>query len=168
MHGLWSFVLLTICVVQGLRVTNQTDRVRIPLPPAKPTARLNVLHHRARGPRYQRDVTYQKEGVEAILKAFEPKSVLRPEYGMLFQHQAYIHPNMQRRYLFVGVRLPDPKDLHYDYRDKTLPCLKLIRSGPTWLQNNPFYELPGTPGDVLTYVRSQPSLLQKPMLNMCT
>ena len=76
MHGLWSFVLLTICVVQGLRVTNQTDRVRIPLPPAKPTARLNALHHRARGPRYQRDVTYQKEGVEAILKAFEPKSVL--------------------------------------------------------------------------------------------
>ena len=87
---------------------------------------------------------------------------------MLFQHQAYIHPNMQRRYLFVGVRLPDPKDLHYDYRDKTLPCLKMIRTGPTWLQNNPFYELPGTPGEVLTYVRSQPSLLQKPMLNMCT
>ncbi len=168
MHGLWSFVLLTICVVQGLRVTNQTDRVRIPLPPAKPTARLNSLHHRARGPRYQRDVMYRKEGVEAILKAFEPKSVLRPEYGMLFQHQAYIHPNMQRRYLFVGVRLPDPKDLHYDYRDKTLPCLKMIHSGPTWVQNNPFYELPGTPGEVLTYVRSQPSLLQKPMLNMCT
>ena len=168
MHGLWSFVLLTICVIQGLKITNQTDRVQIPLPPAKPMARLNALNHRACGPRYQRDVTYRQEGVEAILKAFEPKSVLRPEYGMLFQHQAYIHPNMQRRYLFVGVRLPDPKDLHYDYRDKTLPCLKMIRSGPTWVQNNPFYELPGMPGEVVTYVRSQPSLLQKPMLNMCT
>ncbi len=126
MHGLWSFVLLVVCVVQGLRLSNQTDRVLIPLPPAKLTTRLNALHHRARGPQFERDVTYRKEGVEAILKAFEPKSVLRPEYGMLFQHQAYIHPNMQRRYLFVGVRLPDPKDLIYDYRDKTLPCLKVI------------------------------------------
>ncbi len=168
MHGLWSFMLLTICVVQGLKITNQTDRMQIPLPPAKPTARLNALNHRARRPRYQRDVTYRQEGVEAILKAFEPKSVLRPEYGMLFQHQAYIHPNMQRRYLFVGVRLPDPKDLHYDYRNKMLPCLKMIRSGPTWVQNNPFYELPRMPGEVVTYVNSQPSLLQKPMLNMCT
>ncbi len=168
MHGLCIFVLVVVCAVQGLKTATQMDHVQIPLPPAKPTTRLNALHHKARGPRFQRDVTYQKEGVEAILKAFEPKSVLRPEYGMLFQHQAYIHPNMQRRYLFVGVCLPDPKDLYYDYRDKTLPCLKLIRTGPTWLQNNPFYELPGTPGDVLTYVRTQPSLLQKPMLNMCT
>ncbi len=133
MHGLWSFVLLIVCVVQGLRLSNQTDRVRIPLPPPRPTTRLNALHHRACGPRLQRVVTYRKEGVEAILKAFEPKSVLCPEYGMLFQHQAYIHPNMQRRYLFVGVRLPDPKDLIYDYRDKTLPCLKIIWSSPDWL-----------------------------------
>ena len=126
MHGLCIYVLVVVCAVQGLNITIQTDHVQIPLPPAKPTARLNALHHKACGPRFQRDVTYRKEGVEAILKAFEPKSVLRPEYGMLFQHQAYIHPNMQRRYLFVGVHLPDPKDLHYDYWDKTLPCLKLI------------------------------------------
>ncbi len=165
MHGLCSFVLVVICTVQGLKVSNQTDRVWIPLPQARPTARLNALHHRARGPWFQRDVTYRKEGVEAILKAFEPKSVLRPEYGMLFQHQAYIDPNMQRRYLFVGVRLPDPKDLHYDYRDKTLPCLKVIHSSPGWLQNMPFYDLPGTPGHVTTHVRSQPSLLQRPLMN---
>ena len=168
MHGLWSFVLLVVCVVQGLRLSNQTDQVRIPLPPAKLTARLNALQHRAHGPRFERDVTYRKEGVEAILKAFEPKSVLCPEYGMLFQHQAYIHPNMQRRYLFVGVRLPDPKDLIYDYRDKTLPCLKVIRSSPDWLQNTPFYNLPGTPGHVTTHVRSQPSLLQRPLMQICS
>ncbi len=70
-------------------------------------------------------MTYRKEGVEAILNAFKPKSVLCPEYGMLFQHQAYIHPNMQRWYLFVGVRLPDPKDLTYDYRDK---CYRVSKS----------------------------------------
>ncbi len=115
MHGLWSFVLLTACVVRGLKLAQETDRVQIPLPPAKPTTRLNVLHYKTHGERVTQDATYQKEGVKAILKAFEPKLVLRPEYGMLFQHQAYIHPNMQRRYLFVGVRLPDPKDLTYDY-----------------------------------------------------
>ncbi len=58
MHGLWSFVLLVVCVVQGLRLSNQTDRVQIPLPPAKLTTRLNALQHRARGPRFERDVTY--------------------------------------------------------------------------------------------------------------
>ncbi len=168
MHGLCSFVLLTICVVQGLRLSNQTDHVRIPLPPAKPTARLNALHHRARGPRYQRDVTFRKEGVEAIMKVFEPKSVLRPEYGMLFQHQAYIHPNMQRRYLFVGVRLSDPKDLNYNYRDKTLLCLKVIRNSPDWLQNMPFYNLPGIPGHITTHVRSTPSLLQRLLMQICS
>ncbi len=113
-------------------------------------------------------MTYRKEGVEAILKAFEPKLVLRPEYGMLFQHQAYIHPNMQRRYLFVGVHLPDPKDLIYDYQDKTLPCLKVIRSSPDWLQNTLFYNLPGTPGHVTMHVRSQPSLLQRPLMQTCS
>ena len=168
MHGLWSFVLLIVCVVQGLRLSNQTDRVRIPLPPPRPTTRLNALHHRACGPRLQRVVTYRKEGVEAILKAFEPKSVLCPEYGMLFQHQAYIHPNMQRRYLFVGVRLPDPKDFIYEYQDKTLPCLKITRSCPDWLQNTPFYNLPGTPGHVTTHVRSQPSLLQRLLMQICS
>ncbi len=35
MHGLWSFVLLTACVVRGLKLVQETDRVRIPLPPAK-------------------------------------------------------------------------------------------------------------------------------------
>ncbi len=58
MHGLWSFVLLIVCVVQGLRLSNQTDRVRIPLPPPKPMMRLNALHHKAHGPRFQRDVMY--------------------------------------------------------------------------------------------------------------
>ncbi len=111
---------MEFCVVgclcsSGIETVKPNDHMRIPLPPAKLTSRLNALHHRARGPRFERDVTYRKEGVEAILKAFEPKSVLHPEYGMLFQHQAYIHPNMQRRYLFVGVRLPDSKDLIYDY-----------------------------------------------------
>ncbi len=168
MHGLWSFVLLIVCVVQGLRLSNQTDRVRIPLPLPKLTTRLNALQHRARGSRFERDVMYRKEGVEAILKAFKPKLVLHPEYGMLFQHQAYIHPNMQRRYQFMGVRLPDPKDLIYDYRDKTLPCLKVIWSSPDWLQNTPFYNLPGTPGHVTTHVRSQPSLLQRPLMQICS
>ena len=101
------------------------------------------------------------------MKAFEPKSVLRPEYGMLFQHQVYIHPNMQRRYLFVGVRLPDPKDLNYDYRDKMLPCLKVIRNSPDWLQNTPFYNMPGIPGHITTHVRSTPSLLQRPLMQIC-
>ncbi len=101
------------------------------------------------------------------MKAFELKSVLRPEYGMLFQHQAYIHPNMQRRYLFVGVRLPDPKDLNYDYRDKTLLCLKVIRNSPDWLQNTPFNNMPGIPGHITTHVRSMPSLLQRPLIQIC-
>ncbi len=87
MHGLWNFVLLTVCVAQGFNLAEEMDRVRIPLPPAK-TTWLNKLHQLACGPQFQRDVTYRKEGVEAILKAFEPKSVLHPEYGMLFQHQA--------------------------------------------------------------------------------
>ncbi len=168
MHGLWSFVLLKVCAVQGLKLADKSDQVRIPLPLARPTAILNALHQRSRRPRVQRDVMYRKEGVEAILKAFEPKSVLHPEYGMLFQHQAYIHPNMQRRYLFVGVRLPDPKDLKYDYWDKTLPCLKVIRSSLDWLQNTPFYNLPRTPGHVTTHVRSQPSLLQRPLMQICS
>ncbi len=113
-------------------------------------------------------MTYWKEGVEAILKAFEPKSVLCPENGMLFQHQVYIHPNMQRRYLFVGVRLPDPKDLNYDYRDKTLLCLKVICNSPDWLQNTPFYNLSGIPGHITTHVRSMPSLLQRLLMQICS
>ncbi len=52
----------------------------------------------------------------------------------------------------MGVWLPDPKDLTYDYHDKTLPCLKVIRESPDWLQNTPFYNLPGTPGHVTTHV----------------
>ncbi len=37
MHGLWSIVLLTVCVVRGLKVAQEMDRVQIPLPPARST-----------------------------------------------------------------------------------------------------------------------------------
>ncbi len=50
MHGLWSFILLTLCVIQGLKQVQETDRVRIPLPPAKTTARLNKLYQIVHGP----------------------------------------------------------------------------------------------------------------------
>ncbi len=53
MHGLWSFVLLTACVVQGLTLAQEMDWVRIPLPPAKTTMRLNKLHQLVRGPQFQ-------------------------------------------------------------------------------------------------------------------
>ncbi len=51
MHGLCSFVLLTLCVVQGLKKARENEDVQIPLPPAKPTACLNALYYKAHGSR---------------------------------------------------------------------------------------------------------------------
>ena len=44
-------------------------------------------------------------------QAFHPEPVLKPEYGMLFEHQGELLQNLQRKYLFVALKLPTVDEL---------------------------------------------------------
>ena len=40
--------------------------------------------------------------------------VVKPEYGMLFEHQGYLMQGLCRLYLFIAIRLPRVSDLLHD------------------------------------------------------
>ena len=53
---------------------------------------------------------------------FTPKSILRPEYGILYEHLGQLHQGLQRYYLVVGIPFPTEKDILDTYTDLLLNC----------------------------------------------
>ena len=42
---------------------------------------------------------------------FTPKSILRPEYGLLYEHTGQLYQGLQRYYLVIGIPLPMERDI---------------------------------------------------------
>ena len=82
-------------------------------PPAQPTigftANDRIRHRRKRSAGFK----YREADHDIDVDRFVPQSVLRAEYGMLFQHQGMLIQNIQRRYLFVAMDLPTTADLEF-------------------------------------------------------
>ena len=55
-------------------------------------------------------IQYRRQQKEEV-KGFIPKPVARPEYGTVYQHQGMLLQNLQRRFLYIVIRLPELKDL---------------------------------------------------------
>ena len=53
---------------------------------------------------------------------FTPQSILRPEYGMLYEHIGQLYQGLQWYYLVIGIPLPTEKDIPDAYTDLTLNC----------------------------------------------
>ena len=53
---------------------------------------------------------------------FTPKSILRPEYGLLFEHIGQLYQGLQWYYLVIGIPLPTEKDIPDAYTDLSLNC----------------------------------------------
>ena len=53
---------------------------------------------------------------------FMPKSILRLEYGLLYEHIRQLYQGLQRYYLVIGIPLPTEKDIPDAYTDLSLSC----------------------------------------------
>ena len=53
---------------------------------------------------------------------FTPKSILRPEYGLLYEHIGQLYQELQWHYLVIGIPLPTEKDIPDAYTDLSLNC----------------------------------------------
>ena len=53
---------------------------------------------------------------------FTPKSILRPEYGVLYEHIGQLYQGLQWYYLVIGISLPTEKDIPNAYTDVTINC----------------------------------------------
>ena len=53
---------------------------------------------------------------------FTPISILRPEYGILYEHLGQLYQGLQRYYLVIGIPLPTEKDIPDAYTDLSLNC----------------------------------------------
>ena len=53
---------------------------------------------------------------------FTPKSILRPEYGLLYEHIGQLYQGLQQYYLVIGIPLPTEKDIPGAYTDLSLNC----------------------------------------------
>ena len=53
---------------------------------------------------------------------FTPKSILRPEYGILYEHLGQLYQGLQRYYLVIGIPLPTEDDIPDAYTDLSLNC----------------------------------------------
>ena len=51
-------------------------------------------------------IQYKHESKEDIA-GFISKSVARPEYGMIYQHKGMLLQNIQHRYLYILIKLPN-------------------------------------------------------------
>ena len=62
--------------------------------------------------RWRRDtgIQYRHEKKEDTT-GFIPKSIARPEYGTVYQHQGMLPQNLRHRYLYIVIQLPHLKDL---------------------------------------------------------
>ena len=55
-------------------------------------------------------IQYKHESKEDIA-GFISKPVPRPEYGMIYQHKGMLLQNLQHRYLYILIKLPNLLDL---------------------------------------------------------
>ena len=53
---------------------------------------------------------------------FTPKSILRPEYGLLYEHIRQLYQGLQWYYLVIRIPLPTEKDIPDAYTDISLNC----------------------------------------------
>ena len=53
---------------------------------------------------------------------FTPKSILRPDYGLLYEHIRQLYQGLQRYYLVIGIPLLTEKDIPDAYTDLSLNC----------------------------------------------
>ena len=53
---------------------------------------------------------------------FTPKSILRPEYGVLYEHIGQLYQGLQWYCLIIGIPLPTEKDIPEAYTDVTINC----------------------------------------------
>ena len=53
---------------------------------------------------------------------FTPKSILRLEYGLLYEHIGQLYQGLQWYYLVIGIPLPTEKDIPDAYTDISLNC----------------------------------------------
>ena len=53
---------------------------------------------------------------------FTPKSILRPEYGLLYEQIGQLYQGLQQYYLVIGVPLPTERDIPDAYTDVTINC----------------------------------------------
>ena len=53
---------------------------------------------------------------------FTPKSILRPDYGLLYEHIGQLYQGLQWYYLGIGIPLPTERDIPDAYTDVTINC----------------------------------------------
>ena len=53
---------------------------------------------------------------------FTPKSILRPEDGLLYEHIGQLYQGLQWYYLVIGIPLPTERDIPDAYTDLSLNC----------------------------------------------
>ena len=53
---------------------------------------------------------------------FTPKSILRPKYGLLYEHIGQLYQGIQWYYLVIGILLPMERDIPNAYTDVTINC----------------------------------------------
>ena len=53
---------------------------------------------------------------------FTLKSILRPEYGLLYEHIGQLYQGLQWYYLVIGIPLPTERDIPDAYTDVTINC----------------------------------------------
>ena len=53
---------------------------------------------------------------------FTPKSILRPEYGLLYEHIGQLYQGLQWYYLVIGILLPTERDIPDAFTDVTINC----------------------------------------------
>ena len=62
------------------------------------------------------------EGFDAKPNIFTPQSILRPEYGVLYDHIGQLYQGLQGYYLVIGIPLPKEKDVPDAYTDLKVNC----------------------------------------------
>ena len=65
-------------------------------------------------------IQYRHEKKEDVT-GFIPNSIAEPEYGTVYQHQGMLLQNLQCRYLYIVIQLPQLKDL-----DQKIPSFVTI------------------------------------------
>ena len=53
---------------------------------------------------------------------FTPKSILRPEYGLLYEHIGQLYQGLRWYYLVIGIPLPTERDIPDAYTEVTINC----------------------------------------------
>ena len=89
---------------------------------------------------------------------FTPKSILRPEYGLLYEHIGQLYQGLQWYYLVIGIPLPTEKNIPDAYTDLSLNC-----DYRTYADNNqsPVWDLMQIGVDFFPSIIKKSSVLKK-------